>query len=280
MKDPNASQKDQINHLMSCQMCRMIMASLDLHPSNGWDCQLCFDISLELLIDGFKNRNDKIPLFNSTPFINKQYQVDNLGGGFFVPGKSSHSTYTVPGTRSVSFKASAGEQPSKFFLLFKAISNCDCGKGLIFIEFRRFYSDAVLILESLKKFQSNSIPLTHFERAARALQKYCRKTPANIVAKDKLTSCGMNLYNSIYNSSKIGICTKCSNCDVTIDMMKFIENFLQFIISIENGPNIKMTRVIDRNSINYFIDNYCQVQDDKLILNSNQNVIFSKSIFY
>lgn len=258
-------------------MCRMVKSSLDLHPGNGWDGNLCFDISIDLLIDGFKNRNNSLPLFNSAPFINKRYEIDSSGGAFFVPGKSSHSTNRVPGTTNVTFRSSAGEQASKFFLLFKVLSRCECGKGLIFVEFQKFYNDAIDILESLQLFRSNPLSLFHFERAAKALQKYCRTAPSNIVQKDKLDSCGLFLYNNIYNSSKIEKCNKCESCTVTDDVMNFIEHFLQFILTLKTNSSIKLTRMTDLKTLNHFVENCCLEKGENLVLKSNENLTFKKS---
>lgn len=277
MRDPTQPEDLQLEHLRTCQMCRMIKASPDLHPSAGWDSSLCFDISIELLIDGFNNRNNEFPLFNSTPYINKRYEMDRLGGAFFAPGKSSHSTVRQPGTTNVSFRPSAGEQTSKFFLLFKTISTCEAGKGLIYVQFHKFYSDAALILDQLKMFHNNPVALKHFENAAQALRIYCRKSPNNLIAKDKLTVCGTNLYTSIYNSSKIEMCKKCSNCSVTADVMRFAENYIQFILSVGPKTNLKLIRVTDRANIDHFVRNYCTQLGDKLTLNSNENIIFKLS---
>ena len=274
MKSVNdEDQNAQYSHLLSCKMCRMNRASIDFHPSAGWDCNFSFDLMLEPVIDSFLNRSSVNPKFNNGPLVNRRYEVDNNGGLFIVPGKSSHSTVRVPKTPFVKFREAAGVQAASCFLLLKLTSTAPAGAGAIFVPLHSFFSDANITMEALKRFQGNQLPLSHFNKAVSILKAYCRKTPPNISPEEKLSVCGMKLFNEIYNKSSLKYCTDCSNCAVNKDMTAFFEQMIKMYISMNPQPTTSLKKIFGSDFISHFLT-HCDVSSTHVTSKTNQNFVF------
>ena len=273
----DADRAAQYSHLLSCQLCRMHCTSVDFHPSNGWDCSFSFDLMLEPLQECFLTRYSSEPKFNNAPLVDRRYNVDVSGGINIVPGKSSHSTFRVPGSSVVKFREGAGESAANCFLLFKLISNVPAGKGAFFARIKSFYKDADIIIDALKRFQPNVIPLAHFQKAVKMLKVYCRKAPRNLAAEEKLSVCGLKLYNLIYNDSKIAFCTACSDCTVNKDIMQILECVIKMFLAMTNPPSTKLSTIFGADVMETFLKN-CDVTATHATLKTNQNFIFPLSI--
>ena len=274
MKSTDDNDKQlQYSHLCSCKLCRMNRTAVDFHPSHNWDASFCFDLMLTPLQKCILSRYSDHPTFNNAPLVNQRYEVDNNGGIFIVPGKSSHSTVKIPRSALVKFRENAGAQPASCFLLLKLTSSTKAGKGANFVRIKSFYQDADKIINSLKRFQQNTLPLAHFNKAVSILKPYCRKAPSNIVANEKLSVCGINLYNEIYNNSNLKFCSNCTDCTINNDLIEFTVQILKLYISLSFEPNSKLTKVFGREFVNAFLDR-CDKTPTHATLKTNQNFIF------
>ena len=269
----------QYMHLLACKMCRMYRSSVDYHPAQGWDSSLSFDLMLEPLQLCIKSRFSDSPKFNNCPLVNRRYDVDNNGGFHLVPGKSSHSTVRIPGGHLCKFRETAGVQAASCFLLLKLTSiGISAGKGEIFVPIKSFNNDACVIIESLKKFQPNTLQLAHFDKAVSVLKQYCRKNPNNLAPSDKLSVCGMKLFNEIYNNSQLKFCTDCDTlCSVNKDLILIFEHVIKLYISMTDKPTTKLVNTFGRDFINQFLT-HCIITPTHVALKSNQNFIFPINI--
>ena len=264
----------QYQHLLLCKMCRMYRASVDFHPSQGWDTSFSFDLMLEPLSECYQSRFSENPKFNNGPLVNRRYEVDKFGGIFIVPGKSSHSTTRLPKSPLLKFRDSAGVQTASCFLLLKLTSNIQAGTGSIFVPIKSFNSDANIVFDALKKFTNNPLPLAHFNKAVAVLKVYCRKTPSNIIPSEKLSVCGMRLFNEIYNKSALVFCSSCTEpCNVNKDLVNVMEQLIKMYISMNPTPSTRLRTVLGSDFINHFLT-HCDVSTTHVTLKSNQNFVF------
>ena len=264
----------QYEHLLKCKLCRMHRSSVDFHPAQGWDSAFSFDLLLEPLQACLLSRFSDSPKFNNCPLVNRRYEPDRNGGIFVVPGKSSHSTYRITGSHGCKFRESAGVQAASCFLLFKLTSTVQAGKGEIFAPIKCFYNDADIIIDSLKRFQNNTLPLAHFNKAVSILKVYCRKNPNNLTQSDKLSVCGIKLFNEIYNQSVLKFCSDCPNsCSVNKDLTIIFEHVIKMYISMTVRPSTKLVKIFGSEFVNQFLTN-CDVTPTHASLKTNQNFVF------
>ena len=278
--DANLSQK-QIEHLALCKMCRLIRSKIDLHSNAGWSSEFCFDLTLEILLEAFLNRNSSHPLYNGCPFVNKQSNCDNRGGGFLEPGKGSHSTVRISGTHYCDFRPNAGENAAKYFLLLRLCSTCDSGKGTIFLEFQKFQKYAPTILTGLRRFGNNIQARNFFEKAVSILKFYCRKSPNNLKPSSKPSPCAFNLYTSIYNNSTIKFCNSCNitDCTVSKDVLSIIELIVKLLSNLDNASDIRLNHFLSNETISAFKTNSCTFENGKVVLKSSPNLSINQSLF-
>ena len=269
---------EQYQHLIDCQLCRMICAAIDLHPNQGWNTCFAFDIMIEMLQQCIFSKKTNRPNFNNCPLISERYEVNKHGGIFIVPGKASHSTDKIPGSRQVRFRDSAGYGQASFFLLFKLTSSVKAGKGAFFCNMNLFYSDATDLIENLKMFTGNPIPLGHFNKAAKAIQKFCRKCPHNICDEHKPSACELALYNEIYNNSKLNFCSRCKDdCSVNKQLVIFLEYIIKLYISLPFVPKSTLRQIFGNNFVESYLS-YCVINETHVYPKANPNFIFSKAL--
>ena len=278
MKSTNENDfQAQYEHLCQCRLCRMHRCSVDLHPVQGWSTSFSTDLMIEPMQKAFLSKSSSNPKFNNCPLVNRRYEVDNNGGFFLCPGKSSHSTTRVPRTHLVKFRDSAGSAPASCFLMLKLISNTPAGKGEIFVRINDMFKDADKILDSLKRFQDNTLPLMYFNKAVSVLKLYCRKAPNNIHPDDKPSACSLKLYNEIYNNSNLKLCTDCTNCTVNTDLVKITEYLILMYKSMNTIPCTKLNKILGKDLIQHFLT-HCDVTPPHASLKANQNVAFPLAI--
>ena len=271
--DP-AMEPQQFEHLINCQLCRMICGQIDCHPSQGWDNVFSFDFMVELLSKCLESLKTDKPNFNNCPLISDRYHVDNKGGLYIAPGKSSHSTYKIQGTHFVKFRESAGYKAASHFLVFKLTSQVQAGKGSFFCKMTLFYDDAIQLLNHLKLFCGNQVSIAHFDKAAKAIQMFCRKCPNNIVREDKHGPCAMILYTEIYNSSTLSFCNKCSDmCVVNKQLIAFFEHIINFYMSLNFRPKTSLRFIFGSTFVEKFLS-HCVISGPHATLEANHNFVF------
>ena len=271
----------QIEHLLKCKLCRIVRSKIDLHTNAGWSSDFCFDITLEILLEAYLNRNNAQPLYNGCPFINKQSDCDKNGGGYLEPGKGSHSTVRVPGTHFCQFRQNAGENAAKYFLLLKLCSSCDAGKGSIFIEFYKFKKYSPIILKGLRRFGRNNSTINYFEKAVSILKIYCRKSPNNLKPADKPSICATDLYTSIYNNSAIKLCNRCepNSCTVSKDVLQVTEFIVKLLSTLEDASAIRLTHFLPAETVSVFKTTNCITENSKITLKSSTTFDVTQSLF-
>ena len=266
---------EQYQHLIDCELCRMICAAIDLHPNQGWNTCFAFDITIEMLQRCLNSKKTDRPNFNNCPLISERYAVNRHGGIFVSQGKASHSTDRIPGTRLVKFRDSAGSRQAGYFLLFKLTSSIKAGKGTFFCNMHLFFNDATELLESLKMFNGNPLPLEHFNKAAKAIQIFCRKCPNNICAEHKPNACELTLYNEIYNNSKLSFCSKCNvECSVNKQLMIFFENIIKLYISLPFTPKTTLKQLFGNDFITKYLS-FCTITETHASPKANPNFVVS-----
>ena len=133
---------EQINHLKSCQPCRMLLCSYEFHSIGKQNEYLALEYFVRVVEDGIKAYNSKTYLVNGVPFVNTKFELDNNGGMFVCPGKGQHAVETVPGSRLVKMRPRSGQRNSSIFILFLFLTKQNASKGEFYFSFNSFYSDA------------------------------------------------------------------------------------------------------------------------------------------